>query len=438
MVAVGVERDACASRARSSRSGGAGRGRRARRRSRLLGQRRGALARLGSVGGLGNGERVYAVRFIGDTGYVVTFRQVDPLYTARPVDAVAPGRARRAEDPRLLGVPAPGRRRPPARHRPGRDDDGRVARRRRRRCSTSPTSVSPKRLDAFALGNGLSEAEQDHHAFLWWPRTGLAVIPLQAYGDTPFVGALGLRVRRTDGIAEVGPRRPSGRQPGVEPVGSPGTPVRQVRSWSVTSLYTDVRRRREGVGRSARSPTSASRGSRRVAPSAAPSQPTRSPGSAAPRRRERADARAADRPPQVVVGARATCTAPDPCRAGTAAAWCRAGSGGPAPCRSAPRRRARAGRAPPRARRRPSGSAPRSGAPARPREAAAPLGDLGVARGRDRGRADVVELAVVVEETEQERRDPALAVAFQRRPTTTQSAVRSGFTFTTAVRSPAR
>src|SRR6185437_8850806 len=41
----------------------------------------GKLVTVGSVGNLGQGERIYAVRFIGDTGYVVTFRQVDPLYT---------------------------------------------------------------------------------------------------------------------------------------------------------------------------------------------------------------------------------------------------------------------------------------------------------------------------------------------------------------------
>ena len=46
-----------------------------------LAERDGVLARLGEVGGLGKGERIYAVRFLGDVGYVVTFRQVDPLYT---------------------------------------------------------------------------------------------------------------------------------------------------------------------------------------------------------------------------------------------------------------------------------------------------------------------------------------------------------------------
>ena len=48
---------------------------------RTLEERAGALAEIGSVGGLGQGERIYAVRYIGDTAFVVTFRQVDPLYT---------------------------------------------------------------------------------------------------------------------------------------------------------------------------------------------------------------------------------------------------------------------------------------------------------------------------------------------------------------------
>ena len=60
-------------------------------------------------------------------------------------------------------------------------------------------------------------------------------------------------------------------------------------------------------------------------------------------------------------GARARCTAPDPCPRGTAQLRTVPETAAPAPCRSAPRPRAPAARATPRARRRPSGSARRSG-----------------------------------------------------------------------------
>mmetsp|Transcript_47482 Transcript_47482/g.78580 ORF Transcript_47482/g.78580 Transcript_47482/m.78580 type:complete len:838 (+) Transcript_47482:50-2563(+) len=39
------------------------------------------LRLVGRVRGLGQGERIYAMRFIGSRGYMVTFREVDPLYT---------------------------------------------------------------------------------------------------------------------------------------------------------------------------------------------------------------------------------------------------------------------------------------------------------------------------------------------------------------------
>ena len=48
------------------------------------------LEEIGQVGGLGKGERIYAVRFMGETGYVVTFREVDPLYTVDISDPTAP------------------------------------------------------------------------------------------------------------------------------------------------------------------------------------------------------------------------------------------------------------------------------------------------------------------------------------------------------------
>lgn len=182
------------------------------------------LTKLGSIGGLGRGERVYAVRFIGDTGYVVTFRQVDPLYV---LDLSRPSRpAVRGElkilgysaylhpvgDGLLLGI--------------GQDAtaEGRVLGTQASLFDVS-NPAAPRRLDSFALGKGWSEAEQDHHAFLWWPRTSLAVLPVQTYDDRPFVGALGLRVRRA-GITEAGRVSHPGLS-GAAPVGSPGTPIRR-------------------------------------------------------------------------------------------------------------------------------------------------------------------------------------------------------------------
>ena len=93
----------------------------------------------------------------------------------------------------------------------------------------------PRRLDSLTLGQTQSQAEMDHHAFLWWPRARLAVIPIQTYHDTPFVGALGLHVGRAQ-ISEAGRVVHPGRA-GAEPVGSPGTPI--TRSLVVgDTLYT--------------------------------------------------------------------------------------------------------------------------------------------------------------------------------------------------------
>lgn len=60
----------------------------------VLRQRGTALEQVGRVGGLGRGERIYAVRFIADAGYLVTFRQIDPLYTLD---------LREPERPRVVG-----------------------------------------------------------------------------------------------------------------------------------------------------------------------------------------------------------------------------------------------------------------------------------------------------------------------------------------------
>jgi len=160
-----------------------------------LGEKDGALVQLGRVDGLGKGERVYAVRFTGDTGYVVTFRQVDPLYT---LDLSNPSRPAVLGELKIRGYSA-------YLHPLGGDlllgigqdasDEGRVL-----GTQLSLFDVSdlrrPVRLHTYALGSSWSEAESDHHAFLWWGPSRLAVLPVQSYADKPFVGAVGFRVSR--------------------------------------------------------------------------------------------------------------------------------------------------------------------------------------------------------------------------------------------------
>jgi uncharacterized secreted protein with C-terminal beta-propeller domain len=157
-----------------------------------LTERGGQLVEAGHVGGLGKGERIYAVRFLGGTGYVVTFRQTDPLYTLDLRDASAPRVAGElkingyssylhpAGDGRLLGI--------------GQDatSSGRV-----QGMQVSLFDVGdpakPTRLAQYKLGYGYSEAEYEPHAFLYWPATKLLVVPVYQASS----GAVALRVGDT-------------------------------------------------------------------------------------------------------------------------------------------------------------------------------------------------------------------------------------------------
>ena len=65
-----------------------------------------ACAPVGRVGGIGHDERHLRRPLIGDSGYVVTFRQVDRLYVLDLRTRPRPG-GRRAAGPRVLGLSAP-------------------------------------------------------------------------------------------------------------------------------------------------------------------------------------------------------------------------------------------------------------------------------------------------------------------------------------------
>jgi hypothetical protein len=188
----------------------------------VLGERGSRLERLGQVGGLGKGERIYAVRFAGDKGYVVTFRQVDPLFTLDLADKANPrvlgelkiegysAYLHPISDNLLLGV--------------GKDAN---AQGRTLGTQLSLFDVSdlrkPARLATASLGaNSSSDAEFDPHAFLFWKPAELAVIPLQTFSQTgqTFGGAVGFKVGAAS-LAEAGrvthPAPPAPPQPGGTP-----------------------------------------------------------------------------------------------------------------------------------------------------------------------------------------------------------------------------
>lgn len=51
---------------------------------------RGTLTTTGLLAGIAPGEQIYASRFMGETGYLVTFEQIDPLFTLDLSDPTAP------------------------------------------------------------------------------------------------------------------------------------------------------------------------------------------------------------------------------------------------------------------------------------------------------------------------------------------------------------
>jgi hypothetical protein len=174
---------------------------------RTLQERDGRLVQVGEVAGLGKGERIYAVRYIGETGFVVTFRQVDPLYTLDLSDPANPRKVGELKVPGysaylhpvgdglLLGV--------------GQDatPDGRST-----GVQLSLFDVSdlakPVRLDQYAVGpDSWSPVENDHHALLWWAPERLAVVPAIRFSrdaGTHFAGSIALRVDGAGGIVEAG------------------------------------------------------------------------------------------------------------------------------------------------------------------------------------------------------------------------------------------
>lgn len=156
------------------------------------------LVAVGEVGGLGRGEQLYSARLMGDIGFAVTFRQIDPFYVLDLSDPF---------DPRIAGeLKIPGF--STYLHPVGEDhvlglgqaatEEGRTTGLKLSLFDVSdPTD--PREVAVWTEPNANSPAEWDHRAFQMFGST--AIVPVQSWtGD--FNGAVVFDI--DDDITEVG------------------------------------------------------------------------------------------------------------------------------------------------------------------------------------------------------------------------------------------
>lgn len=135
---------------------------------------------VGSLEDLAPGERIYSVRFMGEKAYMVTFRQIDPLYV---IDLSNP------QNPNVLGflkIPGVSDYLHPYDENHvigvGRDatEDGRMQGMKLSLFDVSDVS-NPREISKYMIGERgtNSEALNDHKAFLFSREKNLLVIPVQ-------------------------------------------------------------------------------------------------------------------------------------------------------------------------------------------------------------------------------------------------------------------
>jgi uncharacterized secreted protein with C-terminal beta-propeller domain len=162
----------------------------------------GVLTQVGEVRGLGRGQRIYGVRFLGDTGYVVTFRTIDPLYAldlSDPRHPTVKGALHISgyssalfplDEGQLLGI-------------------GQSVGSHQQQLGAQAEVFDVSDLTHPALTGKLvwpaamSSAQDDHHALLWWPSEHLVVMPLQSYRDGRATAVV-LRVGSGGTLKEIG------------------------------------------------------------------------------------------------------------------------------------------------------------------------------------------------------------------------------------------
>ncbi len=185
----------------------------------VMGEADGGLAVTGQVTDIARTERIYAVRLMGDRGFMVTFRQTDPLFTFDLSDPTAPQQVGELHvpgfstylhplgDAHLIGIGQSA------------TDEGQITGMQLSLFDVSDFA-NPTLAHTQSLGQGWSGALYDHHAFLYWAPRNLVAVPIEDYGEggwgggpdrdppevrpEPHVGLEMYTVSTADGFADAG------------------------------------------------------------------------------------------------------------------------------------------------------------------------------------------------------------------------------------------
>ncbi len=151
------------------------------------------LAIKGAVAGLAKGERIFSARFVGTQAYIVTFRQVDPLFS---IDLSNPA------EPEVLGelkIPGFSEYMQPIDENTllaiGRDADPITGRSEGLQLSLFDVTdrTDPRLVDRFTFEGGrstYSPAEYDHHAFSYFPDYEVLAVPVQSQDGGAWIRTL--------------------------------------------------------------------------------------------------------------------------------------------------------------------------------------------------------------------------------------------------------
>ncbi|MCZ6655046.1 MAG: beta-propeller domain-containing protein [Planctomycetota bacterium] len=142
------------------------------------------LKTVGSITGLAPGEQIYSARFLGERGFMVTFRQIDPLFAldlSNPADPRVAGELKITgfseyihplDEDHLLTLGRAG------------TDEGFIEGLQLSIFDVSDLS-NPQLVTTKQIGGPgtYSEAEYNHKAITFYPQENLLALPVQIYGD---------------------------------------------------------------------------------------------------------------------------------------------------------------------------------------------------------------------------------------------------------------